>query len=222
MPPVISIVGRAKSGKTTMVENLISELGRRGYRVASLKHAQEIHFEAGKDSERHLAAGSEVVGLVGGKRMVVLRPADSETDLQGIARHLGGEFDVVIAEGFKQGNAPKILLHRSDLDEAPANLKRVVAVAGDEVSSYAVRRFGLDDYVAIADFIEQGYILPQSERFSVYINGQSLPLIMFPRQIMAGVIMGMLRSLKGVGLIRYAEIRLGQRTAEQTRHQTLR
>jgi molybdopterin-guanine dinucleotide biosynthesis protein MobB len=215
MPPVISIVGRAKSGKTTLVEKLISELRGRGYRVASLKHAQEIHFEAGKDSERHLAAGAGVVGLVSGKRMVVLRPADSETDLQEIARHLGAELDVVIAEGFKRGNAPKILVNRTELGEPPASLTRIVAVAGDSTTGYAARRFDLNDTKAMADFIEQSYILPQSQRFSVYVNGKRLPLIMFPRQIMAGVILGMLKGLKGVGPIRYAEIRLGHRPENQ-------
>jgi molybdopterin-guanine dinucleotide biosynthesis protein MobB len=217
MPPVISIVGRARSGKTTLVEKLIFELRERGYRVASLKHAQEIHFESGKDSERHLAAGSGVVGLVSNKRMVILRPAESETDLQDLARHLGAELDVVIAEGFKQGNSPKILVNRADLGEPPADLNRVVAIAGDDAAGYAVRRFELNDVTAIADFIQQSYILPQGERFSVRVNGKPLPLIMFPRKIMAGVILGMLKSFKGVGPIRYVEIRLGHRAAEESR-----
>ncbi len=215
MPPVISIVGRARSGKTTLVERLISELTGRGYRVASLKHAQEIHFDAGKDSERHLAAGSAVVGLISDRRMVVLRPADSETDLQAIARHLGAGLDVVLAEGFKQGNAPKILVNRAETGEPPANLKRVVAVAGNSAAGYAVRRFDLDDFTAIANFIEQSYILPQSERFSVWVNGNPLPLIMFPRRIMAGVITGMLKSLKAESPVRYAEIRLAHKTAKE-------
>ena len=217
MPPVISIVGRARSGKTTLVEQLISELKSRGFHVASLKHAQEIHFEAGKDSERHLAAGSQVVGLVSGKRLVVLRPVESETDLQEIARHLGAELDVIIAEGFKQGSTPKILVNRAELGEPPANLRKVVAVAGDSANGYAVRRFELNDVTAIADFIQQSYILPQSERFSVHVNGKPLPLIMFPREIMAGVILGMLKSLKGVGPVRYVEIRLGHRAPEESR-----
>ena len=214
MPPVISIVGRARSGKTTLVEKLIFELRERGYRVASLKHAQEIHFESGKDSERHLAAGSGVVGLVSNKRMVILRPAESETDLQDLARHLGAELDVVIAEGFKQGNSPKILVNRADLGEPPADLNRVVAVAGDVAAGYPVRRFDLNDFAAMADFIEKSYILPQNECFSIYINGKPLPLIMFPREIMAGVILGMLKGLKGASPARYVEIRLVHKAAE--------
>jgi GTPase SAR1 family protein len=33
MPPIVSIVGRSESGKTTLIEKLIPELRRRGYRM---------------------------------------------------------------------------------------------------------------------------------------------------------------------------------------------
>jgi len=54
MPPIVSIVGRAKSGKTTLIEKLIEELKSRGYRVATIKHAsQGMTFdEPDKDSWR--------------------------------------------------------------------------------------------------------------------------------------------------------------------------
>ncbi len=38
MPPVISIIGKSESGKTTLVEKLVGELKARGYRVATIKH----------------------------------------------------------------------------------------------------------------------------------------------------------------------------------------
>ena len=39
MPPVVSIVGESKSGKTAVIERLVQELKYRGYRVATIKHA---------------------------------------------------------------------------------------------------------------------------------------------------------------------------------------
>ena len=39
VPPVVSIVGKSKSGKTTVIERLVQELKSRGYRVATIKHA---------------------------------------------------------------------------------------------------------------------------------------------------------------------------------------
>lgn len=38
MIPVISFVGRSNSGKTTYLIKLISELKKRGYKVAVIKH----------------------------------------------------------------------------------------------------------------------------------------------------------------------------------------
>ena len=44
--PIVSIVGRSDSGKTTLLEGLITELKQRGYRVAVIKHsADDLDFE---------------------------------------------------------------------------------------------------------------------------------------------------------------------------------
>ena len=37
--PIVSFVGRSNSGKTTLIERVIPELVRAGYRVATVKHA---------------------------------------------------------------------------------------------------------------------------------------------------------------------------------------
>ena len=41
MIPVISIVGKSNVGKTTLLEKLLPEIKRRGYRVATIKH--DVH-----------------------------------------------------------------------------------------------------------------------------------------------------------------------------------
>ncbi len=63
MPPMISIVGRAKSGKTSLLERLIPELKRRGYRLATIKHSAHGYDlnQTGKDSQRLANAGSDAV-----------------------------------------------------------------------------------------------------------------------------------------------------------------
>ena len=58
--PAISIVGRHNSGKTTLIERLISELVARNFDVGSVKHHHHNKFDIdhpGKDSYRHRAAG---------------------------------------------------------------------------------------------------------------------------------------------------------------------
>ncbi|MFZ3062973.1 MAG: molybdopterin-guanine dinucleotide biosynthesis protein MobB, partial [Actinomycetota bacterium] len=43
--PVISIVGRPKEGKTALIEDLVTELKKRGYRVGTIKHHAHEDFE---------------------------------------------------------------------------------------------------------------------------------------------------------------------------------
>ena len=66
MPPIVSIVGRSKSGKTTLIEKLIVELKARGYHIATAKHTHRDMTppESDKDSDRHLKAGSEASMII--------------------------------------------------------------------------------------------------------------------------------------------------------------
>ena len=60
--PIVSIVGKSNSGKTTLIEKLIAELAGRGWRVATIKHNRhgfDIDHE-GKDSYRHKKAGAKM------------------------------------------------------------------------------------------------------------------------------------------------------------------
>ena len=52
MPPIVSVIGNSKSGKTTLIEKLVQELKSRGYRVATIKHTpQGVNFdEPGRDN----------------------------------------------------------------------------------------------------------------------------------------------------------------------------
>ncbi len=198
MTPIISIVGRSGVGKTTYIEKLIAELKSRGYRIATIKHAQEIHLDAGKDSGRHLGAGSEAVVVVAPEELVMIKKAGQEPGLQVAARMLGDDYDLVIAEGFKQGDAAKIVIEREGYVLPLDNLTRVAAVAADKPMPCGVRQFPLQDIKGMADFVEAGFIKPAEERLALYVNGDHLPLIAFPRKMVAGLLKGMVSSLKGV------------------------
>ena len=86
MSPVVSIIGRSKSGKTSLIEKLVAELKLRGYRVATIKHAQEIDFEPGKDSWRHLQAGSEATIVISPDEAVLVKPVTAVDALDDIVR----------------------------------------------------------------------------------------------------------------------------------------
>ena len=86
MIPIISIVGKSDSGKTTLIEKLVPELTRRGYRVATVKH--DIHgFEVdreGKDSWRHKQAGAHTVVISSPQKIALIRDVEKDLTLDEI------------------------------------------------------------------------------------------------------------------------------------------
>jgi molybdopterin-guanine dinucleotide biosynthesis protein B len=165
MPPVICIVGRSHSGKTTLVEKLVPELKSRGYRVATVKHAQEAQMDRpGTDSWRHIEAGSEAMVLTTAERLYLIRPVDGVPALQDIVRLLGEDYDIIIAEGFKGQSAPKIEVQRNATGPLLDDLKRLVAVVSDDPVETKARKFPWSDVKGVADLIEEGFIRPDLPR----------------------------------------------------------
>lgn len=200
MPPIISVVGRTNSGKTTMMEKLVAGIKKRGYRVATMKHAQEIHFEPGKDSERHLRAGSEATIVVTPDEAVLIKPLKPGIELAEIARLLGEEYDIILTEGFKRANMPKIEI-RYDGKEPLKGIKGLVAIVSDGKVEGDIRSFSMNDIKGLVDLLEKDFIQPQRERLALYINGQGITLKSFPKKIIDNTVLEMISSLKGIGQI---------------------
>jgi molybdopterin-guanine dinucleotide biosynthesis adapter protein len=208
MPPVVSIVGRSKSGKTTLIEKLIIELKARGYRVATVKHTpgNMAAPESDKDSDRHLKAGSETALVTGPDRLIMVKPLKQEFTLNQIAQIIGEDYDLILTEGFKHDDAPKIEVHRQANALPLPDVKKIFAYATDEPLDNKARQFGLDDIKGIADLIEEGFIKPNQERFSLLVNETPIGLNAFTREFVINVLLGMANSLKGVGKIRTMKI----------------
>lgn len=213
MPPIVSIVGNSKSGKTTLIEKLIRELKSRGYRVATIKHTpQAMRFdEPNKDSWRHIQAGSEGTAIASRDKVVLIKPVASDVTLDEIARLFGEDYDIILAEGFKQDNAPKIEVHRKETGPPLSDIKKLMAIATDEPLETKARQFSLDDVKGLADLLEDGFIKPQKERLSLYANNVPISLSTFPKEFIASVLVAMASSLKGVGEVKKLEVFLRRR-----------
>jgi len=210
MPPVVSIVGKSKSGKTTLVEGLIRELKSRGYRVGTIKHTpQGMTFDVpDKDSWRHVQAGSETTAISSPDRVVLVKPVTRAFALDEVARLIGEDCDIILAEGFKQDNAPKIEVHRREVGSPLSMVRKLVAIATDEPLETKVRQFSLQDIKGLADLLEEGFIKPRRERISLYINNVPVPLSSFPKKIIIDVILAMASTLRGVGEVSSLDISL--------------
>ena len=208
MPPIVSIVGRAKSGKTTLMEKLIGELKSRGYRVATIKHTpQGMSLDKpDKDSWRHLNAGSEATIVSSPDKIVLIKPVGREITLDEVARLFGEDYDIILAEGFKQDSAPKIEVHRKEAGPPLGAVRKLIAIATDEPLEVKTRQFSLQDIKGLADLLEKGFIQPQQERLSLYVNKAPVSLSSFPREIITNIILAIASSLKGVKRVRSLDI----------------
>lgn len=112
---VFGIAGHSGMGKTTLLERVIPLLRRRGLAVSLVKHSHKaIEIDRpGKDSYRLREAGCQEVLLLGDGRWALmheLRGAD-EPPLAYLLSRLQ-HCDLVLIEGFKQGDFPKLEVWR--------------------------------------------------------------------------------------------------------------
>jgi molybdopterin-guanine dinucleotide biosynthesis protein B len=203
MPPIVSIIGRSKSGKTTLIEKLIVELKSRGYHVATAKHTHRdmTSPESDKDSDRHLKAGSEASLIIDPHGLMMIKPLQKELTLTQIAQIIGEDYDLILTEGYKQDDAPKIEVHRKANAPPLTDVKKLFAIVTDEPLDTKVRQFALDDVKNIADLLETGFIKPNRERFTLLVNGVPIVLNAFTVEFVKNVTLSMADSLKGVGKI---------------------
>ena len=116
--PAIAVVGSKNSGKTSVIVAVAAELRCRGFRVASIKHGHH-EFEmdhAGTDSWRHFHEGQvEAVLFVGSGRMALISRLATEPGPEELVdRYFAGEgYDLVLVEGYKYSDLPKIEIHRT-------------------------------------------------------------------------------------------------------------
>jgi molybdopterin-guanine dinucleotide biosynthesis adapter protein len=157
--PIVSIVGRSNTGKTTLIEKLIPELMRRGYRVATIKHnihGFDIDHE-GKDSWRHKKAGARLTVVASPHSVAVIEDADRDFELAELRDRYIRDVDVILSEGFKKNPHPKIEVVRSEMKHAPlcSREDNLMAIVSDKPVDRGVPCLDIDDIPGIADLIDR-------------------------------------------------------------------
>lgn len=103
--PVVAVLGRKDSGKTLVIENLVRELEKRGFRVATAKHVNLEGFsldEEGRDTWRHAEAGANpVVSVSDVETAILIRDGMGKFSLDSLFRFIS-EIDMVLLEGFSK------------------------------------------------------------------------------------------------------------------------
>ena len=160
LPPIVSIAGRSKVGKTTFLTKLIAELASRGYRVGVIKHSVHAFAfaEPGRDTWLHARAGAQAVAFASAGQLVVHHQLDREPDIDQVAAMLGN-VDLILTEGYKQAHKPKIEVSRRKRGtELVCRREEIIAVVSDHPVDLDVPRFDLDDDAGVATFLEERYL----------------------------------------------------------------
>jgi molybdopterin-guanine dinucleotide biosynthesis protein MobB len=209
MLPVVSIVGKTGVGKTALIERLIVEFKKRGYRIATVKHSpggMEID-KPGKDSWKFTQAGSDAVVISSPDKLAFIKNVDDDSSIEEILHIIGGDFDIVLVEGFRKGEAPKIEVHRRELgQDLLCPLEELSAIVTDEPLDTSVPQLSLNDTQAIADFIEKNFILESEGDASLFVNGKQVFINPFVKEIITRISLAIVSTLKGVEKIKSLDI----------------
>ncbi|MCX8118227.1 MAG: molybdopterin-guanine dinucleotide biosynthesis protein B [Desulfobacterota bacterium] len=213
MIPIISIVGKSDSGKTTFIEKLLPELVKRGYRVATVKH--DVHgFEVdreGKDSWRHKKAGAHTVVISSPQKVALIRDVERDLTLDEIREKFIQDVDLILSEGYKKDVQPKIEIFRKEVHQELLCTKEdnLVAIVSNQTFEVDVPCFSLDAPGEVADFIERKFLKPKREvEITLKVDGKTIPLKPFIRDFLTGSIKGMVRSLKGCETFKKIDIQI--------------
>ncbi len=158
---IIAVVGKSNSGKTTLLVKLIEHLTNRGYKIGSVKHAHD-GFEMdkkGKDSWRHRKAGASA-SLVISENKIALIKEDNTNYIEKMTSYLSC-MDIILAEGFKKQNLPKIEIFRKEgTHKTPLCMEddNLIAFVSNSEFKPDVPVFGIEDIKEIADFIEFNFL----------------------------------------------------------------
>ena len=161
--PFVSIVGKSNVGKTTFLEKLIRELKGRGYRVAIIKHdCHEFDIDhPGKDTWRMAKAGSDVVVISSPNKMAIIKRTDQEFSLDQLEAQIMGGVDIILTEGYKRGDKPKIEISRKAVgNQLLCSKEELLAVVTDQHFDIDVPYFGLDDACGVADYLAEHVLIP--------------------------------------------------------------
>jgi len=152
--PTFAIIGTKKSGKTTIIESLVSSFVREGFKVVAIKNVHEGHLTFSpnlKDSWRLFKAGAKMVIATSPNEIEIIKKVDeNEKNLENIFKFIQGKADIVFLEGFKETvlrekEITKIIVIKNveEAFEFLKDFKNVIAITGelDESSIEKLNQF---------------------------------------------------------------------------------
>lgn len=158
----VAFIARSGTGKTTLIERLLLELVRRGYRVGAIKHdAHRFDIDhPGKDSHRLTAAGAATMVITSPEKLSLVKKHVKSPPAEELIDLYFRDMDLVLVEGFRKSSLPKIELFRKEKNDplicgGDINNSTLIAVASDAPLEVDVPVLDLNTPETIAEFIEE-------------------------------------------------------------------
>lgn len=152
--PIISFVGKHNSGKTTLLVGIINKLKQRGIKTAVVKHAHNgLDLPGNFDSDRLFVAGASIVYASSPEFSLAYRRNQEEWGIDQIYAQIAGDVDLVITEGFKGQDFPKIEVLRREVSTSTLEITNVLARVTDFPLEDSVPTFSFDQHEEITAFI---------------------------------------------------------------------
>ncbi|HNT03475.1 MAG TPA: molybdopterin-guanine dinucleotide biosynthesis protein B [Bacillota bacterium] len=161
MIPVFSVVANnSKTGKTTVLCDIVRELKSRGYRICTIKH--DVHgFDIdhpGKDTWKHAQAGSDFVVISSPKKLAMIEEVEKEYSLDEVISKISN-VDIIITEGFKQERKPKLEVYRKEFpNEIWSKDEDLFAIITNTPLNKGVPQFDFSEIKEAVDLIESLFL----------------------------------------------------------------
>ena len=171
--PLLGFAAFSGTGKTTLIEAMLPKLVKRGLRVAVIKHAHHDFDidQQGKDSYRLRKAGAEQM-LISSRyrRALITETPTTEATLPYLISQLDQtQLDLILVEGFKKLDFPKIELRRQVINKPwlYQDDSNIIAIASDIKIDSALPQINIDDIDQLTDFVVQFSRQSQSQQHQI-------------------------------------------------------
>jgi molybdopterin-guanine dinucleotide biosynthesis protein B len=234
---IFSVAGYSKSGKTTLVVDLIKALKKKGYTAATIKHSDKLISldTEGKDTWRHKDAGAELAVLHTELETSILFKNPLEDKRLCDIVNYSANPDIIIVEGCKRAELPIIWVD-SDQDCDDENIKKNIVFKYDghfdklidfitrelEIHKFAAKlpqqdcgKCGFDTCKELVEHVLDGDkeltdcdVKPEEQRVELTSAGEPVKLNKFTANVIAGMLTGFAKELKDVKDINQLEIKI--------------
>ena len=162
--PILGFAAWSGTGKTTLLSQIIPLLKARGLRIALIKHAHHSFDidHPGKDSHTLRKAGADEIVIASKHRIASIRETHANQDEPSLEDMLSliqvDQLDLVLVEGFKMEDIPKVELHRKCLNKPylyPQDTN-IIALAEDpctQIPRHGIKCLDLGQPEQIAAFV---------------------------------------------------------------------